>query len=527
MLTKVALIQPVTAAGKSLGIFKSPESIQALAGQLQKLGYQVKMFHSADSDELRWQIHGFLPHFICISTMTANFPEGHKIAQAIKNSKYFRRVKIILGGWHASGCVKAYESGQEKESLREILNRDSPFDYVVAGEGEEVLPKLIEAIKNNFGIMHLKGVSYFSGGEIQLGGSTPRINNLDGVAMPSWEGLEVNQYRDKRNGALDLSVHFNRGCRFKCAYCATASVYGRGIRTTPAEQAFEYIEFLAQKFKPQVITFTDEDFFANLPWVRQLVNLLQKENFHHKYGISFDTFASVNDLHRLQRNGHSQLLHQMKATGFNSFTIGIESFSVPTLKKYNKELMILPTMLLEQKIFYNEAKSFTKRLMLHNHYLSTVQQAINFAHEHGFLVVGDYILGNPDESVDAVLFGFRSFKSLCHLMLAYLPVYTPFPGTALWLEAYTSGQLARKDDGKINWGKFDASGSALDLGYDIASLRNNLEIEFYTSDRYAEDMLAMIEKNPAIKKFFLDRLKYLDQTYPDDPRIIKQLAHLQ
>lgn len=528
MFTRVALIQPVVPAGKSLGVHKSPESIQALAGQLQKLGCEVKMFHATDSNTLYSAIHGFMPRVVCISTMTANFPEGRKIAQAIKNSKRGRYIKIILGGWHASGCVKAYESGQEKESLEEILNPSSPFDYVVAGEGEKVLPKLIKAIQNNSGIMSLKGVSNFSGGSIQLGGFAPRVKDLSQLAQPSWDELNVNQYRDKRNDALDLSVHFNRGCRFNCSFCATASIYGHGVRTTPAQQAFEYIEFLAQKFQPQVITFTDEDFFANLPWVKQLVRLLQQADFHHKYGIFFDTFASIVDLNRLFRHNQMQLLRQMKSVGFNSFTIGIESLCIPILKKYNKEQMILSTMLPGQKKLYKERKeSALDGLRLYRHNFSTVQRAVNFAHGLGFLVVGDYILGNLEESATDVVFSFRLLEKIRNLMMAYLPVYTPFPGTALWPEAYTSGWLARKSDGRIDWEKFDANGGALNLGYDIASLRNQLEIEFYTSKRYADDMLAMIEQDSRRKKFFLNRFNYLDRIYPGDPQIIQRLAYLR
>jgi radical SAM superfamily enzyme YgiQ (UPF0313 family) len=526
MFTRVALIQPITPAGKSLGIFKSPESIQALAGQLQKLGYEVKMFHSADNDALRWDIYGFRPRIVCISTMTANFPEGRKIAQAIKNSKHGRYIKIILGGWHASGCVKAYESGQEKESLREILNPDSPFDYVVAGEGEEVLPNLIEWILRRTSSPLPKGVSYFRCGQIQFGGFAPRIKDLSQLAQPSWTGLNVDQYRDKRSGALDLSVHFNRGCRFSCSFCATPSVYGRGVRTTPAKQAFEYLEFLAQKFQPQVITFTDEDFFANLPWVKQLVRLLQQADFHRKYGIFFDTFASIVDLNRLFRY-NLQLLRRMKSVGFNSFTIGIESLCIPILKKYNKEQMILSPMSPEQRKSYRREKGSAYGLWLFKHNFSTIQRAVIFAHAFGFLVVGDYILGNLEESATDVVFSFRIFENIRNLMVAYLPVYTPFPGTALWPEAYTSDQLARKSDGKIDWEKFDANGGALDLGYDIASLRNQLEIEFYTSKRYTEDMLAMIKSDSQQKKFFLDRFNYLNRIYPGNLRIIQQLACLQ
>ena len=241
MTKRIALVQPHIVAGKSLGIDKSPESIQALAGQLEKEGFTIKMFHEKSGDELYHKLAEFSPNSVGISTMTANFPEGRKVAKAVKeiNSK----TPVILGGWHASGVVQSYLKGQESETLKEILNPKSSFDFVVAGEGEIILPELIRRLGKS--IDDLKGVGFLRDGKINI--SAPeRIKNLDDLAYPSWEGLPIDNYRDKRDKSLlDLSVHFNRACRFDCGFCSTATVYGRGVKTVSPQKAADYVLDLA------------------------------------------------------------------------------------------------------------------------------------------------------------------------------------------------------------------------------------------------------------------------------------------
>lgn len=522
-MRKIALVQPLIQTGKSLGIKKAPESIMALAGLLESLGYIVRMFHAAASSEFQSDLEAFNPSFVGISTMTPNFNEAQKIARTLKSRQ--PNTPIILGGWHASGCVQAHLSNQESETVNELLNPNSPFDYVVAGEGEEALPYLLHCLENGIRVQDGNGISYFDG-QMHVNLPAPRVKDLGRLPWPSWSGLDVDSYRDQRSGDLDLSVHFNRSCRFRCGFCSTPVVYGQGVRTVPARYAVEYMEYILNRYRPQVITFTDEDFFAHPRWVEELVGLLDEKDLAGKYGVSFDTFASINDLHRYRERNHGSFLDRMKAAGFGSFTIGIESFNADVLVRYNKELMILPTMIREDRGTYVGLDSEQKKHMLVTNYRKRAQEAINFASEHGLLVVGDYMLGNLGESVEDVRTGFEIFKSLGNLLIAYIPVFTPFPGTKVWGDAYSSGLLPRNHDGSINWTRFNASTGALNLGYDIEALRNELEIEFYTSSRYRRDMRMKLEQNPAGKALFLGRFNYLNREFPGDPRVQEMLVLL-
>jgi radical SAM superfamily enzyme YgiQ (UPF0313 family) len=416
--------------------------------------------------------------------------------------------------------VQAYLAGQENESLAEILNESSPFDYAIAGEGEEVFPRLISSLIKGEEIRAKDGVNFFREGAILCGGLAPRIKDLGAFAWPSWKGLKVGRYRDMRTKKLDLSVHFNRGCRRNCTFCSTGCVYGRGVRTTPAEEAAAYLKWVVENFRPPVITFTDEDFFANMRWVEELVGLLEADNLHKQFGVEFDTFASIPDLHLLERDGRGRLLDRMKEVGFSSFTIGIESFNAEVLLRYDKENMILVTMSREERNVYEELDSEQKKRMLVAHHYQTAQEAINFASEHGLLVVGDYMIGGPGEDETEVRTGFKLFSELGNLLVAYIPILTAFPGAPLWREAYRSWCLPRTIQGGVDWAQFNVSSGELE------SLRNDLELQFYTSKRYRRDMIKTLEKNPPFRSFFLGRFNYLDGLFPGDDRVQEMLSLL-
>jgi len=324
-----------------------------------------------------------------------------------------------------------------------------------------------------------------------------------------------------------LSVHSHRACRFNCGFCSTSTVYGKGVTSFSPERTIQYIEKLLQEQAPSVITFTDEDFFADISWVERIVSILEETGLNKKYGVSFDTFASINDLVKIKRFGPKDLLKRMANVGFSSFTIGVESLNPKILKKYNKPPMIMAMMTPEQKEEYRQSSEENQNEMLTNFHFEFAQEAIDFAHENGILVVGDYMVGNPDESEKEVKVGFEKFSSLKNLFIAYIPTYTPFPGTKLWREAYESGLLARTESGEIDWAKFDASAGALNLGYDIENLRNRLEVEFYTSERYRTDMLNELSIHPELLALFKSRFNYIKNTFGENETVEERLRELE
>jgi len=488
-MLKIALVQPIVEIGKSLRIQKSPTGIQVVGAQLKKQGYNVKLFHDVVSKKLIKDILEFAPDHLGISTMTANFLAGKDLANQIKKKN--KNIIITLGGWHVSGCANSYMNNYETWSLKEILNKESPFDFIVVGEGDLIYPELIKRLKSKKSFEDLKGLGYFKNNKIYVSKSD-RVNNLDALEDPIWDNLDINKYRDLRSNELDLSIHVQRGCRFNCAYCSTPNLYSGLPKRLSVERTIKYIKYLVKKYSPDVITFTDEDFFSNLPWIEKLCDLLIKEKINNK--VVFDTFGSIHDIIKASKIG---LLKKMKLAGFNSYFVGIESLNKKTLTIYNRPL--------------NREKPIKE-------YLDLVQEAINVSLDAGLVFLADYMVGAFWENEKDVCLGFKRLTKLKNIPYVYLPILTPMPGTLLW-KYVVDNNLLLKTKNKLDWNNYNASSSSVKLNYDVVKLRNTLEQEFYTSKQYLKEMKINIKENKNKHNYYSGLFSKLEKDYPKNKKI--------
>ena len=144
---------------------------------------------------------------IAFSVYIWNVEEVLKLSQNIK--KIIPDVKIILGGPEVT-----YRSAQ-------ILKENSSVDYIVVGEGEEVLPTLIEALEQNVSLENLKNVSYrksedeIAEGEIAITCDTNNITRIAEEIVKDYDGKIV-------------YIETVRGCPYNCSYCLSSTI--KGIR---------------------------------------------------------------------------------------------------------------------------------------------------------------------------------------------------------------------------------------------------------------------------------------------------------
>ena len=121
---------------------------------------------------------------------------------------------------------------------------------MVCGEGEAIVPRLLEAAGNNRDQLHtLPGVVTHRG----RGPQPPLIDNLDAI-RPARDLLR----RRKRYflGPFDPcgSVEFSRGCPWDCTFCSAWTFYGRTYRSVGVEAA---VENLARIPEPGVFIVDD------------------------------------------------------------------------------------------------------------------------------------------------------------------------------------------------------------------------------------------------------------------------------
>jgi anaerobic magnesium-protoporphyrin IX monomethyl ester cyclase len=490
-ISNICLIQPIVEVGKSLRTQKSPTGLQSISAFLKMQGYNTKMFHEEFSTNLLQDIKLSKPDLIGISAFSCNFPAAYSLAEALK--QMMPKIPIVLGGWHASGAAVAYLRNLEKgkiNSLEEILNNNSPFDFIIHGEGEYAITNLINTLNQFIGknleenLKSISGIGFIDhSGSIELNWGE-RILDLDSLPDPDWENLDINKYRDKRNpNMIDLSIHAQRGCRFDCTFCQSPDLYccntkqsnqekiSKVQRYSP-ERIVRYIKHLKENFNPTDITFTDEDFMSNPKWVKQICELIIDNGLHKN--IVYGSFGSLNDIMRFEKLG---VLKLMKAAGWQNYFVGIESLDPNTLEAYERPL----------------SKDNIKNI---DNYIEYVQKAVDISRKNGLLLFGDFIIGYMEESLSDLEKSFNRLKKLKNILYMYFPIFTPLPGTKLWETAIERDYLKLDENGEVNWKEFDCSHQVTNLEYDLVEVRDNFEIEYYSSENYVSDMFDHVNEMP-------------------------------
>jgi B12-binding domain/radical SAM domain protein len=88
------------------------------------------------------------------------------------------------------------------------------FDYVILGEGEDTLPKLIKAIARGVDPGGVQGIAYSENGRVIF---TGRREPIDLDLYPPF-------------GKILAPIEISRGCPWKCAYCQTSRLFGCKMR---------------------------------------------------------------------------------------------------------------------------------------------------------------------------------------------------------------------------------------------------------------------------------------------------------
>jgi radical SAM superfamily enzyme YgiQ (UPF0313 family) len=145
-----------------------------------------------------------------LSSLCSSYPLTLRIATALRGAR--PGCRIVLGGPQATASARA------------TLAAFPAVDVVVRGEGEAVLPALLEALAGARDPATLRGLTYRQAGDIRETVDAPVIGDLDALPLPAYH-----LYRGVMRG-LALPLEAGRGCPFSCTFCSTSRFFGRKYR---------------------------------------------------------------------------------------------------------------------------------------------------------------------------------------------------------------------------------------------------------------------------------------------------------
>lgn len=388
---KIALIFPNYLLRKKFGeTLDPPLGIASIAAVFEKKSYDVSIIdanaENLTIDEIHSRLIKLKPDVVGIS---CNYSPLHnptlEIAAMVKSEF---DTPVIVGGNHAT-AVAEY-----------ILSCSHDIDFIVRGEGEAVLPDLIEALLHKALLSHVKGITYREEDSIVSTHHAPLIANLDDLPIPAYHLLPMDKYSR-------YNIIASRGCPFNCSYCASNVIFKRKVRYRSPKLVVDEIEYLLQNYGKKHFWFSDDTFISNPKYTNSLLDELIKREID----ITWSCLTRVDVVNK-------ELLKKMKNSGCSYISYGIESGNQEMLNKMGKKITI-----------------------------DEILTTLKLTYEVGIEQYGFFIVGFPGESWETIMDSYRLIYQ-SKLNGAAFNILIPLPGTRLMNELIKTN-LIKLDE--INW----------------------------------------------------------------------------
>jgi|TARA_B110000211_G_C14059239_1_gene544772 anaerobic magnesium-protoporphyrin IX monomethyl ester cyclase len=356
--------------------------------------------YGLDDGEIARRVEEFGAEFVGISVLFSGMAEcGYNVARAIK--KRLPDIPICMGGIHITAVNK-----------KKLMTEQKSIDYVLDGEGDLTFPDLLDTHFGNKKFEYVSGLTWKIENEVIENRRSKLIEDLDTLPFPAWHKFDMEKYYDinipfspfvssPRVGTIITS----RGCPANCNFCfiSWTAAKDRGdnkpYRTLSADYTVRMIDYLIENWGIKELQILDDSFTVDYHRCMEIFERIKD------YGLRIEFPNGIRaDLPKdLQRR--KNLYKAMKDAGVWQVCFSPEHGNQEYLLDYIDKGMDL----------------------------SQVISSCDIAHDNGFLVHSNFIMGFPGETkelrndteqyarkLDADSFSF-SFA-------------TPYPGTALYEE---------------------------------------------------------------------------------------------
>jgi len=246
---------------------------------------------------------------------------GPQLKQAIPFTKEIRArfpaMKIIWGGYFASNHSKtAIQSGY--------------IDAIVNGPGDVAFPALLEAFEGNGSLRSIPNVVFKDNGKIVV---TPKGPLLDQDTLPPLPYNTLNKFYPVETclgktflGSRTISYHSSVGCPFTCSYCGVVPIYEARWKAKSAQNIYNDIKFLKDKYGGNAVQFHDNNFFVSEKRAVEFASLIRPENIKWWAEGRIDTVDKFSD----------ESLRTLAESGCSMIFFGAESGNDALLKQMKK-----------------------------------------------------------------------------------------------------------------------------------------------------------------------------------------------
>jgi anaerobic magnesium-protoporphyrin IX monomethyl ester cyclase len=308
-----------------------PLGLLCLGGPLLDAGHHVRLvdaeFGPMHVEEVLAEVRAFEPDAVLVghSGSTSGHPSAMGMLRAIRRE--FAEVWTVYGG-----VFPTYQ-------WPEIMAQERAVDFIVRGEGEETVVRLLAALEHGQPLERVSGIVFRAGtvtsrrlrpwsfdpnGRVVANPTAPVVRDLDAHRV-GWELIDFRRYTyyGKRRAVV---VQFSRGCPHRCHYCGQHAFWRTWRHRDPVEFAAELAR-LHREHGVEVINFADENPTASRAAWRAFLEALIAENVP----LILIGTTRAGDIVR-----DADILPLYRKAGVARFLLGLESTDDRTLQAIHK-----------------------------------------------------------------------------------------------------------------------------------------------------------------------------------------------
>ena len=393
---KLLLINPMDPRPEAKGSFRTsrvPLGLMSLAGSTIAHGHETQILdaqaHGYPSQKVVAKALESGARVVGITSTTCSFNEAVRIADGIKEKD--NGIIILLGGHHVT-------------ALPENSLTRSRADVAVCGEGEEILPQLLDRIQEARSFHDLPGLAYRQGDTIRRNGPALFVSDLDALPLPARELIDYSLYSDAPRGLSEPqdAVEGSRGCAYKCGFCVAGR---RPLRFKSIQKVLNEISTIKNQYGVKHIIMQDDTFTLDKKRVIDFCKGIVDRNLDIQFACQ-TRFDKVDE----------EILGWLERAGCTAACFGVESGNKEVLTSIGKKLD-----------------------------LDEVLKKAPLLKNYSFKTRCTFILGWINESENQVLETIAFAKRLEADETAFC-IATPFPGSRMWDYAVEQGRISPSID---------------------------------------------------------------------------------
>ncbi|MFA5153104.1 MAG: radical SAM protein [Clostridia bacterium] len=327
-----------------------PLGLLTLASYMERNGYEARVLDVSalrlNDNQAIAAIKEYAPDIVGLThSVYCSFPPLLNIARFCKQ---INPGIITVAG----GIMPSYMAG-------EIVANCEAIDFVIQGEGERPLLRLIQSLSSGDAFNDIAGLVY-KGKNGPL--PPPGENDSRAADFPMPPALIKKLFiASKRlpyfRRGLSVPIEASRGCRYSCKFCVVSDISGNAVRYKEPKALVDELEGYLAEFGIRIFRFVDSTFTADRGFIYKIMDEITSRDLQKK--IIWGCSTRVDCVDR-------QLLKDMKRSGCFGIAFGVETYSRLDMDYYEKR--ITPDMIKEAFSLAKEFNIKTMALFMLNQY---------------------------------------------------------------------------------------------------------------------------------------------------------------